>query len=249
MLKTILIDDEKSALQSLKLDLEEYCPELSIVALCKTPADGLKSIEEHTPDLVFLDIEMPRMNGFELLQSLSEVTFDVIFVTAYDQFAVRAFEFNAVDYLLKPILSSQLIQAVQRVQKKQQHQFDQNDLSALITNVHLQSQQVMENIALPCSDGYEFVPINEITHLDGESNYTWVHLKSQKKYLVAKTMKQLATMIQFPQFFRAHKSHIVNLNHVAKYVRGRGGYLVLRDGTQIPVSRTQKDALLKVLNV
>lgn len=249
MLKAILIDDEKSALQSLQLDLSEYCPEIEVVATCKSAADGLRAISEHAPDLLFLDIEMPKMNGFELLQSLAEITFDVIFVTAYDQFAVRAFEFNAVDYLLKPILSSQLIQAVQKVLQRRKHEFPQTELEALVNNVQLHSHHTINNIALPCSDGYEFIPVDQITHLQGESNYTWVFVESKKKYLVAKTMKELSGMIRFPQFFRAHKSYIVNLNHVAKYIRGRGGYLVLRDGNQIPVSRSQKDALMRVLNV
>ncbi|MDX1477817.1 MAG: LytTR family DNA-binding domain-containing protein [Saprospiraceae bacterium] len=249
-MKAILIDDEKSALQSLKMDLEEYCPEVEVVALCQSPAEGIRAISDHQPDMVFLDIEMPKMNGFELLQSLPSIAFDVIFVTAYDQFAVRAFEFNAVDYLLKPILRAQLIQAVQKVTDRQQHHFAQAELDALINNIQLQSHHTITNIALPCSDGYEFVPVNEITHLEGESNYTWVHIQSRKKYLVAKTMKEMSSMIPFPQFFRAHKSHIVNLNHVAKYVRGRGGYLVLRDGGgHIPVSRSQKDELMRVLNV
>jgi two-component system LytT family response regulator len=249
MLNAILIDDEKSSLQSLKLDLEEYCPEVKVVATCQSAALGIQAIAQYQPDLVFLDIEMPRMNGFELLQSLSEITFDVIFVTAYDQFAVRAFQFNAIDYILKPILRSQLIQAVQKVLDRKQHKFSRPKLDALINNVQLQSHQTIENIALPSSEGYEFVPVNEITHLQGESNYTWVFVQSQKKYLISKTMKEMEAMIPFPQFFRPHKSHIVNLNHVSKYVRGRGGYLVLKDHTQIPVSRAQKDELMRVLKV
>jgi two-component system LytT family response regulator len=180
MLNAILIDDEKSSLQSLKLDLEEYCPEVKVVATCQSAALGIQAIAQYQPDLVFLDIEMPRMNGFELLQSLSEITFDVIFVTAYDQFAVRAFQFNAIDYILKPILRSQLIQAVQKVLDRKQHKFSRPKLDALINNVQLQSHQTIENSALPSSEGYEFVPVNEITHLQGESNYTWVFVQSQK---------------------------------------------------------------------
>ena len=159
MLNAIIIDDEKSSLQSLKLDLEEYCPEVKVVASCQSAALGIQAIAQYQPDLVFLDIEMPRMNGFELLQSLSEITFDVIFVTAYDQFAVRAFQFNAIDYILKPILRSQLIQAVQKVLDRKQHKFSQPKLDALINNVQLQSHQTIENIALPSSEGYEFVPV------------------------------------------------------------------------------------------
>ena len=246
-MKAILIDDELDSLESLKLEIEAYCPELQIIDACNDPRDGIRSIKANHPDLVFLDIEMPHMNGFELLESLSSVDFDVIFVTAYDQFAVRAFDFNAADYLLKPVMKSKLIQAVQKVSDRQQHQFTSNDLTALMTNMKLQTLQNMENIALPTSDGFEFVHMNEIVYLQSDSNYTWVHLRDQKKHLLAKTLKDMQAMISFPQFFRAHQSYLVNLNHVKKYVRGQGGYLVLKDNVQIPVSRANKEVLMQIL--
>ena len=248
MLKAILIDDEKSSLESLQFDLADYCPEVTVLAACKSAAHGLQAIGEHSPDVVFLDIEMPRMNGFELLQSLPQIDFNVIFVTAYDQFAVRAFEFNAVDYLLKPIRKAQLVQAVQKVLRKIEHTFPQDELDALINNVQLHNKTGIENIALPTNEGFEFVHVDTIAHLQAESNYTWVFLESGKKYLVSKTLKDMAAMIPFPQFFRAHKSYVVNLNRVSRYIRGHGGYLVLHDGTQIPVSRSQKESLMRLLH-
>ena len=173
---------------------------------------------------------------------------NVIFVTAYDQFAIQAFEFNAIDYILKPVRKDKLVNAVQKIVDRQSHEFPQDQLTALVNNIQLQTHSGIEKIALPTSDGYEFVHVNNIVHLKAESNYTWVHLES-KKYLVAKTLKEMSSMIPFPQFFRAHKSHLVNLNHVTKYVRGSGGYLVLDNGEQIPVSRSQKESLMSILNV
>jgi two-component system LytT family response regulator len=161
---------------------------------------------------------------------------------------MQAFEFNAIDYILKPVRKDKLIQAVQKVIDRQTHAFPKENLDALVNNIQLQSKSGIEKIALPTSDGFEFVHVNNIVLLQAESNYTWVHLEN-KKYLIAKTLKEMSSMIPFPQFFRAHKSHLVNLNHVARYVRGSGGYLVLDNGEQISVSRGQKDALMRVLNV
>lgn len=245
-MRTILIDDEPDSLESLQTEIQSYCPDAEIIASFSDPRQGLDAIRRKTPELVFLDIEMPHLNGFELLQSLDRIDFDVIFVTAYDEYAVKAFEFNAVDYLLKPVMKSKLIQAVQKVSEKRSSNLDNDQLKALINNIHLHSRQEMENIALPTSDGFEFVHVNDISYLQSESNYTWVHLVNQQKYLLARTLKDMSAMIAFPQFYRAHQSYYVNLNHAKKYVRGQGGYLVMKDGTQIPVSRANKEALMQM---
>ena len=248
-LQAILIDDERSSLESLSYELNAYCPEISVVATFKDPAEGLRHLQASPPDVLFLDIEMPGMNAFELLHKLDHIAFDVVFVTAYDQFAVKAFDFNAIDYLLKPVRKQKLIQAVQRVVDKQQHQLDKSHLEALIQNIQVQRRTGLENIALPTSDGFSMVHVNDIAYLQADSNYTWVHLASAKKYLIAKTLKEVEGMLSFPQYFRAHKSYLVNLNHVDRYIRGQGGYLVMQDSTQIPVARTQKAELLQVLGV
>jgi two-component system LytT family response regulator len=146
-------------------------------------------------------------------------------------------------------MKAKLIQAVQKVADRQSHQFSQMNLNALMTNMKLQSLRTMENIALPTSDGFEFVHMNEIVYLRSDSNYTWVYLRDQNKHLLTKTLKDMQAMITFPQFFRAHQSYLVNLNHVKKYVRGKGGYLVLKDDTQIPVSRANKEALMHILGI
>ncbi len=247
-LKAILIDDEKNSLESLAFELREYCPEVEIVAACQDPKVGLREIRKLHPDVVFLDIEMPGMNGFELLQSLPELRFHVIFVTAYDQFAIKAFDFNATDYLLKPVRKSKLIQAVQKAVDRQQPMMERSDLDALIQNIRIQSHSGLEHIALPTGEGFTMVHINDISHLQAESNYTWVYLP-KRKYLVTKTLKDMEEMLAFPQYFRPHKSFVVNLNHVDRYIRGQGGYLVMKDHTQVPVARAQKTELLRVLKL
>lgn len=248
-LKAILIDDEKGSLESLTFELREYCPEVDVIAASQDPKEGLHLVQKWSPDLLFLDIEMPGMNGFELLQQLADVSLNVIFVTAYDQFAIRAFDFNAIDYLLKPVRKTKLISAVQKVIDRQQPKLDKSGLEALIQNIRIQSHAGLENIALPTHDGFTMVHINDITHLGAESNYTWVYLTNQKKYLVTKTLKDMEEMLMFPQYFRAHKSFLVNLNHVDRYIRGQGGYLVMKDHNQIPVARAQKAELLRMLSL
>ncbi len=249
-IKAILVDDESTSLRSLKYELEKYCPDVEVVAAIDDPVAAIKEIEKQKPHLVFLDIEMPVMNGFELLQSFNTIDFDVIFVTAYDQFAVKAFEFNAVDYLLKPILKSKLIQSVQKVSERQKHQFNQTELHALVQNIqHQNGNSGMDSIAIPTSEGFELIHVEEITFLQAESNYTWVNLEKGTKYLVSKTLKEVSGMISRGPFVRVHKSYYVNLNHVRRYIRGRGGYLVLKDGTQIPVSRSQRVELMRILKL
>lgn len=248
-LKAIIIDDEKSSTESLSFEIAEYCPEVEVIEICQDPIKGKELILKMKPDLIFLDIEMPGMNGFELLQQLPYLSAQVIFVTAYDQFAINAFEFNAVDYLLKPVRKSKLISAVQKVVERQNVRMDKFNLGALLQNIRIQSHTGLETIALPTSDGFKMVHINDITYLQAESNYTRVYLADKKMHLISKTLKEMEEMIRFDQYFRAHKSYLVNLNHVDRYIRGQGGYLVMKDQIQIPVARTQKIELLNRLKL
>lgn len=246
-LTAILIDDEIDSLESLQAEIETYCPEVSVIGAFQNPLEGIIAVKKHQPNVLFLDIEMPEMNGFEVLKRFDKINFDVIFVTAYDQFAVKAFEFNAQDYLLKPVLKSKLEQAVAKVKSHQSKKLNPSSLDALMNHITAQVGGGIKNIALPTSEGFEFVQMNEIMYMVAESNYCWVHLKSGKKYFLAKTLKQMELLIHGPQFFRSHQSYLVNLNFARKYVRGQGGYLVLRDEMQIPVSRANKESLIKRL--
>lgn len=247
-LRAILIDDEKGSLETLTFEIREYCPEVDVIGATQSPSEGLIMIQQLKPDLVFLDIEMPGMNGFELLQRLGSTSFHVIFVTAYDQFAIRAFDFNVIDYVLKPVRKDKLISAVQKIIQHQQPALNKQTLEALVQNIRVQTHAGLESIALPTHEGFMMVHVNDVRYLQADSNYTWVHHSDNKRYLVTKTLRDMEEILHFPQYFRAHKSFLVNLNHVDKYIRGQGGYLVMKDHTQIPVSRTQKDELIRKLS-
>ena len=244
MVKAVLIDDELDSLETLSHEISIYCKEIEILKLCLTPEEGLEAILSLRPDLVFLDIEMPGMNGFSLLKRLDHVDFDIIFVTAYDRYAVNAFEFNAVDYLLKPILKTKLVDAVQKVLDKRTVRLDSDHLDALINNVSLQVNNHIRNIALPTAEGFDFVAIDDIMYVKAESNYCWVMLSTNQKYLLSRTLKDISSIVRGPQFFRTHQSYLININFASRYVRGQGGYILLSDGTQIPVSRSRKDELI-----
>ena len=249
MIKTILIDDEEKSLISLSMELAAYCPQIEIIGQYVSPIEGGAAIRKLAPDLVFLDIHMPKMNGFELLESFTNLNFHVIFVTAFDEYAVRAFDFNALAYIMKPVRKAKLIQAVEKVESEMQERLSPHDLKALLNNLRLQQDTDIQTIAIPTNAGYEMIHIDEINYLHAQNNYTWIYRVSGQKYLVSKPIKHLEAMIPYPHFYRTHKSYVVNLKQAVRFVRGQGGYLVLKDETEIPVSRNKKEGLIKMLKI
>lgn len=236
-----IIDDEQHCVATLNYEIERQCPQLKVVGTFTDPTKALELLKTDAPDLVFLDIEMPKLNGFELLKQLGDPSFAVIFTTAYDKFAVEAFKFSALDYLLKPVSSDELKQAVAKFEAGK----DQNQLPDQLEILFRRMDgKGFNKIALPSSSGLEFVPPEEITHCDSQSNYTMVHFTKRKRILISRTLKEVEEMLEGQGFFRAHHSHLVNLNHVRQYVKGSGGYLVMQDDTHIPVSRSRKEELL-----
>lgn len=247
-IKAIIIDDERDAIESLQFELDHYCPGVKVVNSYQSPHKALTELSEWECDVLFLDIEMPVMSGFDLLDRIGKLPFNVVFVTAYDQFAIKAFEFNAIDYLLKPVQKDKLIRVVEKIRNKQEKSIDNIAVEAAITNIQSQSNSLAENIALPTSDGFVFVKINDILYVKAESNYSWVNVIDGRKFLLSKTLKSIEEMIGSPKFLRVHQSYFINLAKVSKYVRGQGGYLVLEEGTQVPVSRSKKETLMSVLS-
>lgn len=237
MIKAILIDDEPLGLAALRQQLEWACPQVEVIAACDSPRDGLQSILELEPDVVFLDIEMPEMSGFDVLAKLGPRNFEVIFVTAYDQYAIRAFQTHAMAYLLKPVEEDLLIKAVadveQRLNSKQQQM-------AMQQFVQQMTQQVTGKIAIPSSEGLEFVALEELIRLEAEGNYTNVYLKDGIKFIISKTLKQVSEKLPAGHFIRPHNSHVVNIQFIRRYLRGKGGQLILADNSVIPVSRSRK---------
>jgi two-component system LytT family response regulator len=244
MIKAILVDDEKHCRETLSIQLEKYCSEVQLLAQCNSAVEGLEAIAQYQPDVVFLDVEMPKMNGFEMLQQFSHIPFEVIFTTGYDAYAIKAIRFSAIDYLLKPIDKDELRKAVGKVSQTTGHNLNQQ-LDILLGR--LGTKQVsLQKIALPTLDGFELVPIENILHCEADSNYTHVVLKNAKRVLVSRTLKEIEELLDGHAFLRIHHSYLVNLNEIVRYIRGEGGYVIMSDNTSISVSRSRKETLLKI---
>lgn len=241
MLKAIIIDDEPDNVKLLALQLKMYCPAVVVVAACTKSKDGLVKIRELQPDLVFLDIEMPVMNGFELLEQVSDVPFQVIFVTAYDKFAVKAFKYSALDYLLKPVDANELSLAVAKAGKSAPA--DERQLGMLKKQLHAGPAFLPDKIALPYQNGVAFTDIDHIVYCEAKDNYTLFQLKDGSQHVAAKTLKSIQEILEERNFLRVHRQYLVNLAHIIKYVKGESAYLVMADQKNIPVSRSQKDKL------
>lgn len=248
MTSVIIIDDEKFCIEVLEELIKEYCPMLNVVATCQGGEEGIKAITSHQPDLIFLDIEMPRMSGFDMLERLLPFRFDVIFTTAYDNYAVRAFKYSAMDYLLKPVDASDLKEAVEKfLHPRQSHNYPVQ-LSLLRENIKLINPAHIQKIAIPTTEGLTMQPINEILYCEASSSYTIFHLVKGSRIVSARTLKEYEELLEPHNFFRVHHSHVVNLNYVEKYIKGDGGMLLLSNGAAIAVSRSRKDMVVERLH-
>jgi len=245
MLTAILIDDEEHAIATLSLLLEKYCPDVKVIDKCNSAEKALKSIIKSDPDIIFLDIEMPVMNGFELLEQFKDINFAIIFTTSYDQYAIKAMRFSALDYLLKPIDREELKRAVEKVKDRIQIPIPQQ-LEILMQKLRQPSNPV-NKIALPTMEGLQMIPIETIVSCESDDNYTELKLKNGKKLLVTRSLKEIEESLEHHSFVRVHRSYLVNLNEIEKYIKGEGGYLVMSDGTSIDVARNKKEVLLKKL--
>lgn len=245
-IKAIIVDDEKRCVDMLRLDLGKYCPEVEILVGFTSPKEALLEIKKTKPDLLFLDVEMPWMNGFELLELLGEPSFEVIFTTAYDQFAVKAFQFSAIDYLLKPINPEDLKKAVEKVHQKMDLPLTQSRVQVLMKNLK-GSPARMARIVLPVSDGYEFVCTGDILYCNADGNYTKVFFSDRKPLLISRQLKDMEQLLGDQGFFRVHQSHLVNLSHISNYTRGDGGYVTMDDGASLNVARAKKEAFLETI--
>jgi two-component system, LytTR family, response regulator len=239
-LRTILIDDEPDCTSLLKFELMHNCPQVEVVAIFNSSTKALEELELHKPDLVFLDIEMPLMNGFELLEKLMPINFNIIFVTAYNQFALRAFKFNALDYIVKPFDVTELVVAVAKAEK-----------NSLPLKSQLESLQreikgaAISKIAIPGPSGVSFIEVNEIEYAESSNNYTKLILINKQTHLLSKTLKDVQDVLEDLHFLRVHRQYIINLNHVKQFYRGENMYVVMTNGENIPVARSQKDKLVE----
>jgi two-component system LytT family response regulator len=245
MIKAIIVDDEPLCCQSLQLLLEQNCPDVAIVGIYNNGLAALAGIRSQQVDLVFLDVEMPRMSGFEMLEALGPVSFKLIFTTSYDKYALNAFRVSAIDFLLKPIDRKELIAAVEKVRSASET-LNNQQIELLLQKINHPSRSLTK-IALPSIDGLEMVPIETILYGESNDNYTYIFLKNKKKMLVTRSLKEMEELLEEHSFVRVHRSFLVNLNEVERYVRGDGGYVMMSDGKMIDVSRSKKEELLKRL--
>lgn len=247
-MKAIIVDDEVRGAKTLAVLLSEYCKEIEVISMAHSLEEAVKCISQLAPEVVFLDIEMPDGNGFELLEKFPQHGFQVIFTTAYDHFAVQAFKTNAVSYLLKPIDADELIIAVSKL--KQRNDESQTLRMANIENALIELKaKTKQNtrLAIHGVEGILFIEIDKIVRLEADSNYTHIFLVGGKKITSSKTLKEYETSLTQNNFFRVHNAHVVNLAHIERYIKGEGGYVVTMDGVTIEVSRRRKAELMEVL--
>ena len=241
--RSIIIDDERGSIDSLVWELNKFSDDIQIMDTTQDPFKGVELIKTHNPDLVFLDISMPGMTGFELLEAVRDKQFNVVFTTAFDQFAIDAFKENAIDYLLKPVMPEDLERVINKLKNKNEI----NNLQENILNVLSEFQKThseYRTIAVPTMEGLEFIDIDEIIRCESSNNYTFIHQTKEKPLLISKTLKDIESMLVDYGFIRVHQSHLVNIKCIKRYLKGKAGSLILRDGSVIPVSRSKKGEFL-----
>lgn len=247
MINCIIVDDEQNCIEMLEWLLKTYCPQVSISAMCLSAEEGLQAIRQHQPDVVFLDIEMPRMNGFDMLEHFDRLDFDVVFTTAYDKFAIKAFRYSALNYLLKPIDPDDLKETIRRLEEKRSIP-TREQIELLLQHVKNLSKNTVPRIALTTNDGMMFVATRDIVYCEAESNYTNIVLVGGKKIMVSKVLKDIDEALAGPDFFRIHNSFLININHIKKYVRGEGGYVVMDDNATISISRSRRQEFMELFS-
>ena len=240
-MKAIIIDDESNCRELVSSLAKKYTPDLDIVAQYDNGSDALLEIEKLKPDVLFLDIEMPNMNGFDFLEKCQYTDFYLIFTTAYNEYAIQAIKNHAFDYLLKPIKRTEFINTIERLQKET-HANQKSKIDELLN--HLKIDRNSQKIILATQEGMHFLEYDEIMYVKGEGSYTHYHCLDGSKYLISKTLKDAELKLTDSRFKRVHASYIINFDFVKKYQRGEGGFFILRDGTAVPVSRSKKQELL-----
>jgi two-component system, LytTR family, response regulator len=243
MLKCIIVDDEFKSRESLRALIEKFCDGIQVEALCQDSREALQAITEHKPDVVFLDIQLQRETGFEILERLDKIDFEIIFTTAFSEFAVRAFKFSAIDYLLKPVDVADLRTAIEKGRKR------------ILSNISERMTELTQTIkgntfkhsrlALPSSEGLVFVNVDHILYCEASGNYTNIHMEDGRKFIVSRTLREYEEMLAGLDFFRIHNSYLINLNSVKKYIRGEGGQVVMADDKALDVSKAKKKGFLE----
>ncbi len=244
MIKTVIVEDEEHSRKTLVNFLRKYCPQVSTAGVAGSVQEAVSLINSENPQLVFLDIDLPDGSGFEVIDLLNAPLPEIIFVTAYNQYAVKAFQVSAIDYILKPVDPELLMKAVEKVGQKSDAGQQEKKLEVFSSNA---SNQKLQKMALPTQNGIQLVRIDELIRLEADGNYTTVFLRDKRKIVVSRQIKQFEEWLEGLPFFRVHQTHIINLQMVDRYIKGDGGTVILEDGTQIEVARRRKEELLRKL--
>ncbi len=246
-MKTLIIDDIKKNREVLQQMLSDFCPQVEIIGEADDIGTAIELIEKTDADLILLDVEMPSGTGFDVLEKITTTNFEVVFVTAHDRYALQAIKFCALDYILKPVDVKELIKAIHRADEKYKQKNSAENFSHLIHNI--KSENIHHHrIALPTQEGFIFVEVNEIIRCEADGSYTQVILKNKNPIIATRKIKGFEDLLKNYNFFRVHRSHLINMNYINKYYRGEGGYVVMVDGTTVDVSRRKKDEFLEHLN-
>ncbi|MGB0521682.1 MAG: LytR/AlgR family response regulator transcription factor [Flammeovirgaceae bacterium] len=243
-LKAILVDDEKDSREILANYLQKYCPDVTLLAKCENVKTGLEAIKTHQPAIVFLDIEMPYANGFDLLDQVEQIDFETVFVTAYDNYAIKALNQSAAYYLLKPIDIDELITAVEKIKQERESSAYIEHARVLLENIKAQPNRVAK-LMLPTLEGFEIVKPEDILYCEADNNFTKFHLLNKKPLLICRTLKYFEGILSDQQFIRIHRSHMINLDYVTRYTKGKGGFVTLNDSVELEVAPKKKGEFLQ----
>jgi len=243
LIQAVLVDDEDNSLEELSILLEKYCPEVEVIGTAQSVEDAVSTINDLQPELVFLDIALPDGQGFEVIDQVEHRQFEVIFTTAYDQYALTAFEFSALDYLLKPIDAEKLKQSVARYQEIK----GDREISSRVSVLKDSLKNINERIILSSMDGFEVFKISDIIRCEANGSYTTFYIKDGIKVVTSKTLNNFEKLLSDQPFARVHSKHLVNLEYIKKYISGRGGYLVFEDGSQVDVSERKKKEFIRLM--
>ncbi len=242
-MRAIVVDDEAKSRNTLMASLKKYTPEVEVVADAASVVEALKKIKEFQPDILFLDVQLPDGSGFDILELLPNLSFKIIFVSAYDKYAIDAFKFSAIDYLLKPVEPELLIKAVEKSSKENKLESLEGKLNVLLGN-----RKQIEKIALPSTNGLELVKVEEIIYCQADSNYTIFHLQNKQQIMVSRSLKEYDEILSPLGFYRIHQSYLIKLSFVKKYIKGEGGSVILENGKELDVSRRRKDGFIQAIH-
>ncbi|MCD4745959.1 MAG: LytTR family DNA-binding domain-containing protein [Bacteroidales bacterium] len=247
MIRSIIVEDEKKSRETLVGLLNIYCKNVEVVAQADGVMTGIQKIKKHKPEVIFLDIQMPDGSGFKLLEKIETVDFEIIFTTAFDQYAIKAIKYSALDYLLKPIVPDDLINSIKKVEEKKISGQINENIKVLLENIKKPKEEP-HKIILSTAEKIHIVKVNDIIRCESDNYYTRFYFKDGTKLLISKTLKENEELLSDHSFIRPHKSHLINIRYIKSFVKNDGGYIVMTDGSNIPVSRRKKEKIIDIIN-